>query len=355
MYKRILTTIVFVLVLASVVSADTHYVRPSVAGGSDDSAGTSWATAWATISKVNTSTGSGDTVFFGTGIWRGTTLLPVGGTADNPTVYACSSFAFTNGSGQYHFAKIWGSEQVTGWTQIGASNIYHANFTTFSTLYDVGAAFYGDSVLWTQLDSASVTQAGQWWAGNGHVIAYLHDLGSGYDPDNYDMELSDRGVVSFTRAAGLQSNIKFGGLEFKNANNRLIGMSDTRADSLSWIHCKMDKVYGWGGINASLYYTGNLGTADVFTYHKIQACSLGSAWAISASYLPDYAHGIAVELYSLKNSVIDSCKIYGVQTVAGIGFKCAYGGNGLKMILLGLILSRMMPETTFNSIIICAT
>ncbi|MGB5137785.1 MAG: hypothetical protein WBP29_04565, partial [Candidatus Zixiibacteriota bacterium] len=74
------------IVAPSAASAATYYVRTN---GNDASNGTSWATAWKTVAKVNSSIVAGDEVRFGTGRWLGTSLLPpTGGNASNVTVYA---------------------------------------------------------------------------------------------------------------------------------------------------------------------------------------------------------------------------------------------------------------------------
>ena len=69
-YKLPLLIVVMLILLAGSGSATTYYVSKQQTSGD----GTSWATAWNTISDVNNGVSSGDTVFFGTGTWIGTQL-----------------------------------------------------------------------------------------------------------------------------------------------------------------------------------------------------------------------------------------------------------------------------------------
>ncbi|UCG61423.1 MAG: hypothetical protein JSV52_14050 [Candidatus Zixiibacteriota bacterium] len=121
MGSRITLVVVLLLILAGNSAATTYYVSKNGAGTD----GRSWQTAWTTIDDVNVGVSSGDTVFFGTGTWIGTQLRCVAGTYSDRTVYACSSFAYTNFNGEYHFAKIW-----------GASSLDNANKNVIQCHYD---------------------------------------------------------------------------------------------------------------------------------------------------------------------------------------------------------------------------
>ena len=65
---------ILLLAMAPAVQATTYYVA---AAGSDANSGTSSATAWQTIAKVNATTfAAGDSVLFNRGdIWYGTSLI----------------------------------------------------------------------------------------------------------------------------------------------------------------------------------------------------------------------------------------------------------------------------------------
>ena len=81
---RISLTVTIVLVLCQSLSAATYYVSKS---GSDSNNGTSWAMAWASTGKVNSSLSGGDTVFYGTGTFNGRLLPASGGSSNDRTVY----------------------------------------------------------------------------------------------------------------------------------------------------------------------------------------------------------------------------------------------------------------------------
>ena len=329
------------LALSTSVTGATYYVGDSVnvttsGTPSDANNGLSWSAPWASIKKVNASTGSGDTVYFATGTWRDTTLMPIAGTTNDRTCYADSAFVLG------YPARIYGADSIGGWTQIAATNVYLATHTpaqSYPTL------FQSDSVLFRQADSADVDAAGEWWFGNGNLIAYVYNTGAGYDPDNYDMEITVRNCVNMSRSTalgGAQDHITLWGLYFRYANDRGLNNSNSAApvgfDTVFVEHCYFSDVAGWAGINPSLFYTDNtdgqyepVGVYDAATGNRIRACSLGNCYAWTGGSLElsipqtfGTAHGDGITFYSWRNSVVDSCNFWGHKTLAALYFKCAY-------------------------------
>ncbi|MFU8803143.1 MAG: right-handed parallel beta-helix repeat-containing protein [Bradymonadaceae bacterium] len=101
---------------------NTRYFVDSVAGD-DSRSGTSPDQPWKTLAKVNDFAPSpGDQILFKRGgQWSGTLTISASGTQANPIVYG----AYDSGDKP----KIYGSEEITGWTQHSA-NIYRASFDT---------------------------------------------------------------------------------------------------------------------------------------------------------------------------------------------------------------------------------
>ncbi len=98
------------------VNATVYYVSNS---GNDSNSGTSIATAWRSLAKVNSSTfRAGDQILLKRGdSWEGSITVKTSGTAGNPITYS----AYGSGDNP----KIYGSEIITEWTRY-SGNIYKA-------------------------------------------------------------------------------------------------------------------------------------------------------------------------------------------------------------------------------------
>lgn len=119
---RQLTLLAALLVGAGVSHATDYYVSPN---GNDSDNGTSPATAWKTIWRVNQSTYSyqpGDRILFERGgTWRGEVIMGVSGSQGQPITVGAY------GTGNLPVIK--GSELVTGWTPY-QGNIWMATVAT---------------------------------------------------------------------------------------------------------------------------------------------------------------------------------------------------------------------------------
>src|SRR4051812_28088556 len=103
--------------------ATTYYVSNS---GSNASNGTSAATAWQTISKVNsTSFVAGDNILFERGgVWREQLTIPSSGAAGNPITFSAY------GSGAKPVFNC--ADVKTGWTNAGSNQWYKNNPNPFT-------------------------------------------------------------------------------------------------------------------------------------------------------------------------------------------------------------------------------
>ncbi|WP_319228120.1 LamG-like jellyroll fold domain-containing protein [Draconibacterium orientale] len=110
--------VLFFVLLVNIGNATVYYVSAS---GDDANTGTSESQPWKTLAKVSsTSFSPGDQILFKRGDeWSGTITVTSSGSAGSPIVYGAY------GSGEK--PKIYGSEEITGWTQ-HSGNIYKAAF-----------------------------------------------------------------------------------------------------------------------------------------------------------------------------------------------------------------------------------
>lgn len=108
--------IIFLLFSSIVGNATIYYVSAS---GNDSNPGTSSGQPWKSLAKVNNfSPKPGDQILFNRGDeWIGTITVSASGSSGNPVTYG----AYGTGSKP----KIYGSEEITGWT-LHSGNIYKA-------------------------------------------------------------------------------------------------------------------------------------------------------------------------------------------------------------------------------------
>ena len=111
--------ITFLLFISIAVNAKNYYVKNR---GNNSNTGLSDAQAWATITKVNTSSFSpGDTIFFNKGdTWRERLTVPSSGNGGANIVFS----SYGTGSAP----KILGSTEVTAWTN-DTGNIWYSDNT----------------------------------------------------------------------------------------------------------------------------------------------------------------------------------------------------------------------------------
>jgi len=125
---KYLFTFLFVL-FVSISNATNYYVSAS---GNDANPGTSESQPWKSVSKVSSFYFSpGDHILFKRGdSWSGTITVTSSGASGSPIVYGAY------GTGEK--PKIYGSEEITGWTK-HSGNIYKATFGT-----PINQLFVGD-------------------------------------------------------------------------------------------------------------------------------------------------------------------------------------------------------------------
>lgn len=323
----------FLLCVFGTTQATTYYIKPT---GSNASAGTSWATAWAHPNYTNNRISTGDTVRFAPGRYDTTCIRPPrGGTSW--TVYACSSL--TNVDSCRTTTILSGAMPVTdSWVSLPAS-VYRHN----GTIAEVGGAWSAGEMI--------VEQSGTLFAGQNTVGAvnnaqesyydpatdqlYIYGIG-GANPTGTTVRVSQRPVVRFDY--GDQDMIQFIGLTMEMGYQGTIilahsNMGADASDSIWVMHCNVQKAgTSESGTNVATFYAGMQSggypttVANLGRYNKAVACTVRSA-----RDLADYSSGI--DLYAQEYFTIDSCYVgdYNNSPYSlyfGIGFKFGQTGTG---------------------------
>lgn len=341
--KRI--SIATVALLSSLtVAAATYYVSPN---GNDNNSGTSLASPWRTISKVNSRTYvAGDQILFERGgTYRGNVTINQSGTAVNPILV--SSY----GSGAK--PKIVGSTQVTNWV-VHQGNIWKAQVQSQRVIH----LFYNDSLLhlarfpnsgwlWMELGSNSqitdyqLTQPSGYWNGAKLVIrstAWSYDTTTVnsyspgvlsiqpiyYDLNNYNWgyfiqdkfeELDAPGEWFFDRSASTLYLFPLSGDPNQNQVEAITtGANSAVGVNVPWQrnHIRIEGLefsrYGYSGVRTS----GSTGiTVNACDFDQ---CDTG-IWS--------YGNG-----QTFSNNKISRCFKVGIRGVSG-GSPIAYGDNNL--------------------------
>lgn len=380
--KRLL--ILFLLLPTVAWAGDAYFVKK---GGNDASNGQSWATAWATPERADTTITTGDTVIFGTGKWLNVHIDPqtpnAYRTSPRPwTVYACSSWyadfvpdtaggaaAAVAGitTGGVYRTRLYSGTKITPVfvsVQGDGDSVYRAYYNTnaedaFDWEYGcvpggsncgwIGAVTQGwadstaDSMLVQVATYAQLTQKGeQYYAASAdsvYFIPYGNTVASRF------FMASDNPVVAFTpenATSDTLSHIRFWGLELKMGKQGAVyyvTMYNAVSDSTFFEHCDI----GMGGSNAG----NNPGAIACYAYHGcfnrfnvVRSCRLG--WALHPELTDAVAppwngfdrtgnqsRGGCIIAYSMQYWHIDSCTIKGPSAIGVLFKNDDYGGQNV--------------------------
>jgi hypothetical protein len=282
--KRLL--LIFLL-LPVVGQAWTYHVSKS---GSDSNDGKSVGAAWLTLTPVNNIL-PGDTVYFGSGAWRGTTLNAVSGTSGDWTAYLCEPGLETN-----HAVKIFASNLLSHWIHKSGS-VWKC--TRPGAIY----CLYQDSLL---LDETSGTTPGaSLWSQTADSV-YIN-IGSS-DTSQIEAVVSaneSKSAVILTA----KKYIEFNGIYFGYSGNRLMecDYSDENFDYIHVENCKLTNACGDGGQNPSLVYSNTMEGADGGWGNLFDADSFAYVWTIDHSN----SHGNGFTLYSMSATTVQHSAFYG--------------------------------------------
>lgn len=299
--RGIFIALTIILVFSQGLLASTYYVSGS---GSNGNTGTSWANAWVSINKVNNTVSGGDTVYFGTGVYRGN-LIPVSGTVSDRTTYACSSFV-------EGIAEIWGSDSMGTWTQYSGNVYYSDDFT--------GTAYYPweETVLWlvgqkdatydtvlTRKTSTSLSE-GEFYL-NGSDRLYVYRFGGG-DPSSSQIEPSKGPPVWFSAGQDYVTvwgfKLRYGNLAGVYINNS--GYYPHNCNHFE--HLNIDWVGFASGNNSGCIQANRGGanndSASASHGNVIRACSTFHAMEFGTGF-----HEAGIGLYTMWHTLIESCYV----------------------------------------------
>jgi len=257
-----LKLVLFLLTLSPVISATDYYVKN---GGNNNADGKSDATAWATISKVNsTSLQPGDVVFFRCGDrWRETLEVPRSGSS--------SAYIKFTKYGQGLNPKIVGSNSPSGWTNT-SGNIWKST-STFQNPKDVG---YGSADIYFEFSDNSKKRGNYKSSTTSLTAEFQYTYSASYiyvyspaDPSTryYSVEVPQRWSSVYTNN---QSYLHFDGIDFNyGAFTGIDGT--TQNDVRDYTGCIVEncEISCVGGITPEQY---GFGTNIVFSDMVIRNC-----------------------------------------------------------------------------------
>ena len=318
--KKILFCLLIVLTLAGGVQATTYYVSQT---GSDGNTGLSWATAWATVAKVNNELSVGDTVYFGTGIWYDSQINPPhSGTYSTRTVYACSTMSETS----KHNPKIYGGTLVTDWIQ-HSGNIYKAKWVG-SGCHENGKCYTlgCDDSLMNPNEDEMPDAEGEFWHDLPNDTIYAWCWGGG-DPDNYTMVASCKPAFRTYDLGGLGRRIKhvlLWGLDFRYGKQATVFIHQN-ADSVFFEHCHISRgSHKWSeNGSAVMFWAANYEDTSLYSHFvTFRACSLGHSKQVWTGMW----EGDGIIVYCAHHTYVESCYFYG-PIATGINFKMKGAGG----------------------------
>ncbi|RKX26597.1 MAG: hypothetical protein DRP47_07940 [Candidatus Zixiibacteriota bacterium] len=325
--------IIILLFLAVNVSATTYYVKTD---GNDESAGTSWATAWATIDKTETGMSGGDTVFFAPGIYRGQ-LNPVGGTATAPTWYVSGNGTDntipTSYTGRSSRASLWGSYDLSDstWT-LHSGNIWKLKFTPPTSVSFQSTICYTFSQINSSYDTllhpktSMPTSAGEIYYEDTNDTLYVWMFGND-NPNNYDTLEAAWAPPVFI---GSQDHVVLYGFEIRYGHQSGVRFEGNHGDSnLVW-NCWLRGFGSQNANNTSCIYSGSSGAITVDTNYVGYVTGWGNiirSDSVSLCVNPYMTmHRYGIGFYGQQAVVVESCYI-APGFFYGIKFKgtCSFG------------------------------
>lgn len=238
---RKLLTILLMLVSLS-LGATTYYVKN---GGSDVAAGTSDATAWATLTKVNASSFSaGDSILFNRGdTFRGQLIVPSSGSDGSPIVI--------DAYGTGHKPQIFGSKTLnedTDW-EVHSGNVWKSTAVAGATSayvsnYDIANLVFNNDAFCGHREDALVDVGvqGEWFFNTADSLIYIY---SASNPGSYYTHIEVAGNYGETciRIGNLKHHITIRNIDARYSGNWCIYAD--RAHDVIVEYCDVSWVGGW--------------------------------------------------------------------------------------------------------------
>lgn len=307
----------------STANAATYYVK---VGGNNASAGTSWGTAWAHPNKTNSAVTSGDIVYFESAEFDTVDIRPVAG-----VTYTCTSSTVK--------PILHGGMAVTGaWDQYGATAIWAIGVTPgvyeWETSYTNNIVCYArvgagtkDSILQGEQSIAAVNANGEYYYNRSNDSLYVRTF-DGSEPGSGEIRWSTHPVILFTTET--QDVVTFNGLDIRGGYQGAVVLASAHttlggggSDSITFRNCNIGFATTYDQQNPAAVYHGQTYGSNLTSWGRFLTfvgCTLHSA---NQTDDRDGPHaGYAMELYAVRNLLIDSCVL---------GIKCNAGSFGLKL------------------------
>lgn len=315
--------------------AYTYYIKPS---GNDDSSGLSIAGAWKNFRHVDPDSGfftGGDTLLILPGNYHKVCLeMAAGGTESDRTAYIS-----VDGSGSYSrgTAHLYGGDSVTASWTVYSGNIYQCSYAPSSKKSGwpwngvpaeyVGGITQDDSMLVARdaLDSLNAPGKMFYNSTTDVLYAYAYDLGSGYDPDNYEMWTCLDPV--FWNMENGHDYITVRGLDMRNSEAYVFFLGEAgHVEHLllheCWLRYQVNPDnHSNGAILGALNSSDTAGTGK---FNIIRACSLDFAW--DADKDVSYTNRFETNTYCEEYIWYDS-NYFGPHANHGIYYKGVFLGS----------------------------
>jgi hypothetical protein len=294
----ITSSIIALLFLVRSSLAISYFVSKS---GNDNNDGISWASAWNSIDQANNTISVGDTVFFGTGEWFDSQIVPpAGGVYSARTVYSCSTMS----SASWHMAIINGGDSVKNWIP-HSGYIYKARWTGNACLSS-GKSYTltQNDILLTPISTLTgIDEPGEFYHDLAKDTIYAWLINNS-DPNNQEMVTSCKPPVEISSES--QDHILFYGLDFRMGKQGTI-LFGLGGDSVFFEHCNLSRAGHAAMENAAVVMSKISFGSWWGEYNTFIACSLGYAVAEN----PNVDHmGDGAILYGQRYMRFDSCWFY---------------------------------------------
>lgn len=352
--RKILT--ILILALSVAANAETYYVRN---GGSDAAAGTSDATAWGSMSKVNSTTFQpGDSILFRRGdVFRGSISQSESGTSSNWIVYGAygtghkplilgSKDLSLTSDWTNHSGNVWKTAATLGTAQDDISNLIFNNESScgfkkksIDSLNAQGKFFYNRTddlvylysvgnpgTFYTHIEAAGhhdIRQAIMYWINSSYIKVENLDVryssaagiecraGNGFTVENCDVswiggEWLTPGDASLTRLGN--------GISFVQNNDSIIvrycrvsQCYDAGISPQAWSTSSMTNMWFHDNIITNCWYSYETWSAPTYTLSNVHfyhnSCfAAGECWSNSIHQRPDLNNASHVIIWALTGT-----------------------------------------------------
>ena len=265
----------------------TYYVDNCVVIGSDANNGTSTATPWLTINKVNASTfNPGDSILFeSTCTWREQLTVPSSGSAASPITFG----AYGTGAQPI----ISGADLLTSW--VSETPLYYA-----SALVQPNQVFRDGQRL-TLAASKAALATGQWWWDSTNSRVYVYD-----NPSGHTIEAGQHGNIVMLNG---MSYVTINGIQADKSD----GWNGDFFISNGSSHITLNGIVASDSSNQGVWIDSSA-DGDIL----VENCSLyndGGAFITAEGYAASAGHEAYLQNCSIHNNEYDAVALSGSYAI----------------------------------------